>query len=140
MLSCRFQKCLRRFDMLTANGALKRGYLNIRLTISFTVFHIHRLWKSSYFSKCSKFDADFKDGETYGNKVLVFYIMSFDIVPLDSNNYKENTSHRKSIFQHRVVKVQIWITETFSKSVSLRVTKQFFKSILRKISQVFVTP
>ena len=124
MLSCRFQKCLRRFDMLTANGALKRGYLNIRLTISFTVFHIHRLWKSSYFSKCSKFDADFKDGETYGNMVLVFYIMSFDIVPLDSNNYKENTSHRLSIFQQRV---QIWITERFSKSFPSEWQRNFSK-------------
>ena len=124
MLSCRFQKCLRRFDMLTTNGALKRGYLNIRLTISFTVFHIHRLWKSSYFSKCSKFDADFKDGETYGNMVLVFYIMSFDIVPLDSNNYKENTSHRLSIFQQRV---QIWITERFSKSFPSEWQRNFSK-------------
>ena len=43
------------------------------------------------------------------------------------------------MFYKRVVTVQILLTERFSKSFSVRVTKHFDKSTLMEISQVFGT-
>ena len=79
---------------------MKRGYLNICLTMPFTsvTSKIDSQGGSSFFSKCLKFDVDFKNGQTNGNMVLVFQIVAFDIVPADSKYYKENTCHPEIMF------------------------------------------
>ena len=53
------------FDMLTVAGCSEMGYLKLRLTclLRSVISKIHRLWKSCFFSKCWKFDADFKNGQ-----------------------------------------------------------------------------
>ena len=54
---------------------------------------------ASFFTKCSKFDENFKNGEKNQKMFLDFQMTAFDIVPADSKQKKEKTCDKQSVFQ-----------------------------------------
>ena len=63
LLSCRFQQYYARLPSCLFIRSLKRGFLNMYLTTfsESVISEIQNLWGSSFFSKCSKFNLDFKN-------------------------------------------------------------------------------
>ena len=53
--------------------------------------------------------------------------MLFEYVVVISLNYDQNASDRKSTFYQTVLKIQISLTEIFSKSISLALTEMLNK-------------
>ena len=66
LMSCRFHKCFGRFDMLTVEeyyeAELFKHFVSTCLWDS-VVSEIYRPWELPFFSKCLKFNADFKNRE-----------------------------------------------------------------------------
>ena len=66
---------LARLPWWLSKGPLKRDFLDIYLTTfsKSVISEIQNLWGSSFFSKCSKFDLVFKNGEKKQEKVFRFW-------------------------------------------------------------------
>ena len=70
----RFQYCSDPSTMLLLKGPLKRDFLEIYVTtfLESVISEIQNLWGSTLFSKCSKFDLDFKNAEKNSDKGFFF--------------------------------------------------------------------
>ena len=74
-LSCKFQQCLGQFTMFSSKDPLKIDFLDIYLiTFSESVLsEIKNLWESSFYSRYSKSNLDFRNGEKNWEKVVCFW-------------------------------------------------------------------
>ena len=75
VLRCRFKQCLGTFTMLLVEQSSETGLLDIYLTTfsECVILEIKKLWGSSFGSKFSKINLDFKNAAKNWEKVFFWY-------------------------------------------------------------------
>ena len=138
VLSCRFQKCLGPFRLLTVERCSETG-----LCRHFSNHVFRCLFFRKYISyeghQCSKFDVDFTNGIRNSEKMFCFldnssWIGCCKFSPLR----KENLSLAVIVLTNNP-RFQISLRETFCNSISSRVVEKFDKSVVLQISPVIET-
>ena len=104
------------------------------------IFETNQLWGSYFFSKCSKFDVDFRNGKKNWKKFLDFWenwiwidFAKQSLLP------RENACHRESIGQQRVKRFQILLRQNFLNRRSSWLIKKYDDTTAVKISAMFRT-
>ena len=130
VLSCRFYKCLRPFNMLTVKECSETVFfLEIKLTKFFTAckFRNKVALTMIFFSKSLKFYGHSRNGLQKMKKFLVLKIIAFESGTTNSQNREQDTSHWQSSCYETPPRFNISLKGIFLKSSSLRVIKNMMK-------------
>ena len=130
VLSCRFYKCLRPFNMLTVKECSETVFfLEIKLTKFFTAckFRNKVALTMIFLSKSLKFYGHSRNGLKKMKKSLVLKIIAFESGTTNSQNREQDTSHWQSSCYETPPRFNISLKGIFLKSSSLRVIKNMMK-------------
>ena len=130
VLSCRFYKCLRPFNMLTVKECSETVFfLEIKLTKFFTAckFRNKVALTMIFLSKSLKFYGHSRNGLKKMKKSLVLKIITFESGTTNSQNREQDTSHWQSSCYETPPRFNISLKGIFLKSSSLRVIKNMMK-------------
>ena len=135
-LSCRFYKSLG--TCWLSKGVRKRCFLESGLTKSLTVYNFRNkvAIRSTFFSKCLKFDVDSRNGKKKNQeKFVVLKITAFESGMKKSHKPEQDTSHWQTICYETPRRFNMSLTDIFSKSCFLRVMKKYDESALKQTLQ-----
>ena len=130
VLSCRFYKCLRPFNMLTVKECSETVFfLESKLTKFFTAckFRNKVAMTMIFFSKSLKFCGDSRNRLKKMKTSLVLKIITFESGTTNSQNREQDTSHWQSNCYETPPRFNISLKGIFLKSSSLRVIKNMMK-------------
>ena len=130
VLSCRFYKCLRPFNMLTVKECSETVFfLESKLTKFFTacIFRNKVAMTMIFFSKSLKFCGDSRNRLKKMKTSLVLKIITFESGTTNSQNREQDTSHWQSSCYETPPRFNISLKGIFLKSSSLRVIKNMMK-------------
>ena len=142
VVSCRFYKCLRSFNMTTVKGCSETVFfLESGLTKSLTVSNFWNKGTITIIFFFKMFEIWFRSQKwNKRKKRFVFLkIIVFESGTTNSHNLEQVTCHWQSMCYKTPLGFNISLRGIFSKSGSLRVMKKYYECVLMQILQEFGT-
>ena len=122
VLFCRFQEFSGLVNTFTAKGFSETSLV---MHLNKHIFRSQSLQKylsyeTHFFLDHWKFHVDTKTSKKYNQNTMVFSLIWFELVTVNSLYYYENTRSWQSTCYQTVPKSMIWLNITFPNSISLR--------------------